>query len=192
MRNPFAKVRFRGVITRSPLLNPPDSIPQESQLLGIAQIGLGLAGFIGLFSVFRASGSWTCKDLGALRMLLDHALGLVAFAILPIMGVHIVGNRKILWQAASLLMSLFLALELGYNISTGYFGECERGPTKLFVYLFVPVTGFFCVSTFRNFLYGIPARFFRAVYWTLFNVGIQFYLLLLRIMTELSNAGSSP
>jgi hypothetical protein len=176
----------RARIAKSPLLSTAPNLTEEPQLLGIAQIGLGLAGFVGLLTVIRSgTGAWEPRDLKGLALLLDHALALVAFSLLPIVGVHLIGNRKLVWQVISVAVCLFLFWEVTTNCIAALHAKSGQGPSLLFWVIFVPLSTIFAVTILFNVKAGRPKLYYVALFWILSGVGIQFYLLLTRFLGNL-------
>jgi hypothetical protein len=169
--------KFRGDAD-VPLIN---NSPGEAQLFGLAGLGVGLMGFVSTISTFRpANATWSSRELAALNLIMDHALGLIALSLLPLISVHL-WNTRAAWRLMNIPLALFLAWELISNVSKAWtLMQIGQGPrhSVLFWGIFVPGTLLFTILTLSNIRKGSTANYILALYWVLSSVGIQFYLII--------------
>jgi hypothetical protein len=59
-------------------------VPSEVLLIGIATLGVTLAGFAGVVAVFRQDDTWTDVHAFRLRVLVRNSLGVMFMALLPL------------------------------------------------------------------------------------------------------------
>ena len=153
------------------------------QLLLLAELSVGLAGFSSIIVVFRrgASGhSWIPEDVFRLRIMLSHSLLGALFAIAPagLMGLGIPDNLVI--SSASLLLALFF----GTNLILGLrrFQALPAGSLSR------PIVGvlsfgslFFMAVAGLNAFFLLPSAglgpYVASVTWLLISAGVMFYRL---------------
>ena len=80
--------------------------------LGLAEIGVAIAGFSGIVAVFgaRSAGQWTPEDRLRLAFLLVCSLTVVFFSLLPFPMTALHLPVKALWRTASGLLAIWLIL----------------------------------------------------------------------------------
>lgn len=84
----------------------------ESFLLRLSQIGIVFAGFTSLVGAFRqASREWTPTEINGLKLMLEHNLAEVLFALLPFPLFYLFRSEQVVWGIASLFLVFFLAFE---------------------------------------------------------------------------------
>ena len=157
-------------------------LADEGILLILSQIGLGLAGFGGLISALRPSGqAWSLREIGAFSLLLEHALGLMLLALLPLVIRLFTNTERFAWQLSSAFLLLFLVVEILTQIlrviEYSKSGSPPRHPIA-FVAVFVLFTGTTAGLAATNLRVGQAARFIICLYWILFSGTLQFFLLI--------------
>ena len=60
------------------------AVPSEVLLIGIATLGVTLAGFAGVVAVFRENGTWTDVHSFRLRVLVRNSLAVMFMSLLPL------------------------------------------------------------------------------------------------------------
>jgi FtsH-binding integral membrane protein len=163
----------------------PDSLRKladEGLLLVLSQIGLGLAGFGGLISAFRPSGQpWSLREVGALSLLLEHSIGLMLLAILPLVVRYFVKTERRSWQISSAILFLLIIVEILTQVWRVF--EYTRsgsppGHPLLFIMVFLLVTGSVAGFAATNIRAGRSSRFISCLYWILISGTLQFWFLI--------------
>ena len=76
-------------------------MPSEVLLLGIATLGVTLAGFAGVVAVFRNDGSWTDIHAFRLNVLVRNSLAVMFMSLLPLVFFAGFGDERTAIGAAS-------------------------------------------------------------------------------------------
>ena len=87
-------------------------VPSEGLLIGIAQVGVAIAGFAGVVAAFRREAEWTPIQALRLRVLVQTSLGVMFMALVPSVFLSSFGDggRAIGW--ASGIAAIWIALTL--------------------------------------------------------------------------------
>ncbi|MDP2705517.1 MAG: hypothetical protein Q8O71_03970 [bacterium] len=89
---------------------------EEGFLLTLAQVGIAFAGFSGLITVFRKSEKpWTLIEIAAVKLILQHTLGLFCFSLLPVFIFYWHGSEKQIWRISSIALAGFFWVVFVYN-----------------------------------------------------------------------------
>lgn len=87
----------------------------ENILLVLAQIELGLAGFVGLISTFRKPQELKPNEKIGIKMIMESALCLLIFSIIPFLTISssIVGLQ--IWSISSIFLAIILTIRIIYQ-----------------------------------------------------------------------------
>ena len=77
------------------------TVPSEVLLIGIATLGVTLAGFAGVVAVFREDDTWTDVHSFRLRVLVRNSLGVRFMSLLPLVFLSGLGDERAAIGAAS-------------------------------------------------------------------------------------------
>jgi hypothetical protein len=93
---------------------------EEGFLLGIAQIGVTLAGFSGLVVAIRGAppNAWHPRDIWSLSWMFGTSLGAVFIGLLPLLLARLHLATSMVWRASGLVMCTFtLAFTIAMALS---------------------------------------------------------------------------
>ena len=76
-------------------------MPSEVLLIGIATLGVTLAGFAGVVAVFREDDTWTEMHSFRLRVLVRNSLAVMFMALLPLIFMTGFGDERVAIGVAS-------------------------------------------------------------------------------------------
>ncbi|HEV2249129.1 MAG TPA: hypothetical protein VGT60_01300 [Candidatus Limnocylindria bacterium] len=85
-------------------------MPSDVLLVGIATLGVTLAGFAGVVAVFRADDTWTDVHAFRLRVLVRNSLGVMFMALLPLVYLAGLEDDRAAIGAASGTAAAWMAL----------------------------------------------------------------------------------
>lgn len=152
----------------------------ESFLLTLAQIGLALAGFAGLISVFRKSGrDWIPQEVAGMKLIFEHTFAEVFFALLPFPLFYIFESEPRAWKLSSLLLACFFAFDFSINAIRLRKLTAKGAPPrrrKAFLYIFMPVTVLSAILQVLNlFVWGSVSNYIWGLLWLLVAPSVQFF-----------------
>lgn len=87
-------------------------MPSEVLLIGIATLGVTLAGFAGVVAVFRQDDTWTDVHTFRLRVLVRNSLGVMFMSLLPLVFLSGFGDERAAIGAASASSAAWMLLTL--------------------------------------------------------------------------------
>jgi len=87
-------------------------VPSEGLLIGIAQLGVALAGFAGVVAVFRREATRTEIQAFRLRVLVRNSLGVMFMALLPPVFFSASGDARVALGIASGSSTVWMVLTL--------------------------------------------------------------------------------
>lgn len=84
------------------------------QLLGVAEVGVALAGFTGIISVLGLRDSREFSEAKQMQawLMLEFGLGTVFFSLLPFVPANLGASEALIWFISSGTMAMFLAVHL--------------------------------------------------------------------------------
>jgi len=85
-------------------------VPSEVLLIGIATIGVTLAGFAGVVAVFRQDNTWTDVHSFRLRVLVRNSLAVMFMSLLPLLFFAGFGDERAAIGAASSSSAVWMLL----------------------------------------------------------------------------------
>ena len=85
-------------------------MPSEVLLIGIATIGVTLAGFAGVVAVFRQDNTWTDVHSFRLRVLVRNSLAVMFMSLLPLLFFAGFGDERAAIGAASSSSAVWMLL----------------------------------------------------------------------------------
>jgi hypothetical protein len=163
---------------------------EEGMLIGIAQIGMGFAGFGGLIAMFkRREEEWGALDVAGIQLILYHTLALVLTAVAPTVFFRIFGSRNISFGLTSAFLGIFLVSEFLRNFSLleklEKVGIKPHRPKRL-KYDFLLGSLVMSVLQFLNCLYFFSFELYViALFWLLYTSAVQFYFTLTRNLPKM-------
>lgn len=82
---------------------------EAETLRTLAEVGIALAGFTGIVAVLgrRARGDWTPVELARMRLLLEASLGVVFFALVPVLLQMAVRSQQAVWRLSNVFSAVF-------------------------------------------------------------------------------------
>ena len=87
-------------------------MPSEVLLLGIATLGVTLAGFAGVVAVFREDDTWTDVHSFRLRVLVRNSLAVMFMSLLPLLFFAGFGDERAAIGAASSSSAVWMLISI--------------------------------------------------------------------------------
>lgn len=87
-------------------------MPSEVLLIGIATLGVTLAGFAGVVAVFRVDDTWTDVHSFRLRVLVRNSLGVMFMSLLPLLFFAGFGDERAAIGAASSSSAVWMLISI--------------------------------------------------------------------------------
>lgn len=170
------------------------AITGESFLLGVAQIGLGFAGFSGLIISLRQapSQSWLPNEAAAMRFILGHCFGMMLLAFFPFLPAFLSWSEPAIWRASNLLMALFLAAQVviqSVRIRNAIRRESRPRSLMALIGCYMVPTAFLCITLIWASRVGSLSLFACGLVWLLLQSGIQFSVSLSVYMRSVAAVG---
>lgn len=158
----------------------------ESFLLCLAQIGLGFAGFGGLIITLRKENTaWSYRDTAGLKFILEHSLGIVLFAFIPLLFWYLFQVEQQTWRISNALLGIFFAWVFLVKIlrwrQLKKRGEFPRYP-KIFIFVYLVPMALFCIIEFVMTGRGSLFWYGFGLLLLLFQAFVQFWIFLTKHM----------
>ena len=139
----------------------------ESFLLGVAQIGMVLAGFGGVVAVFRHTHQhWLSREIMAVRFMFEHSFAVVFFSLVPFLFLYASIADVFIWKLVSFFLALFLVFEI-WITSFRLKQVTSRYPRLLKYTFFLPSLFFFEVEILNSILWGSLSIYALGLLWLL-------------------------
>jgi hypothetical protein len=87
-------------------------VPSEILLIGIATLGVTLAGFAGVVAVFRQDDTWTDMHAFRLRVLVRNSLAVMFMSLLPLLFFAGFGDERAAIGAASSSSAVWMLISI--------------------------------------------------------------------------------
>jgi hypothetical protein len=87
-------------------------VPSEVLLIGIATLGVTLAGFAGVVAVFRQDDTWTDMHAFRLRVLVRNSLAVMFMSLLPLLFFAGFGDERAAIGAASSSSAVWMLISI--------------------------------------------------------------------------------
>jgi len=87
-------------------------VPSEVLLIGIATLGVTLAGFAGVVAVFREDDTWTDVHSFRLRVLVRNSLAVMFMSLLPLVFSAGFGDARVAIGAASSSSAVWMLISI--------------------------------------------------------------------------------
>lgn len=161
----------------------------ESLLLTLAQIGLALAGFAGLVTVFRQAGrEWIPQEIAGMKLIFEHTFAEVFFAVVPFPLFYRLGSESTSWKISSFLLACFIVLNVLINARRSRKLIAQGTPPrrkKAFFFIFMPVTALvFILQILNTFIWGGVSNYIWGLLWLLVAPSVQFFHFILSFETS--------
>ena len=88
------------------------AVPSEVLLVGIATLGVTLAGFAGVVAVFREDDTWTDVHTFRLRVLVRNSLAVMFMSLLPLVFFAGIGDERAAIGAASVSSAAWMLISI--------------------------------------------------------------------------------
>src|SRR5438876_385164 len=148
----------------------------------VALVGVTLAGFTGVVTVFRSPASrWQPNEIAGLKWMLEHSFAAVFFALLPFALNEWICREPELWRVLCLLLAAFFVGELGIQV-VRFRRTPPRSPKVLG--LFMGITLLVLIFLVASAFGGSALRAGSiALIWLLVVAGAQFMFFVIRAST---------
>ena len=161
----------------------------EGLLLTLAQIGLALAGFAGLVTVFRQAGrAWIPQEIAGMKLIFEHTFAEVFFALIPFPFFYLLEAEPHVWKISSLLLACFIVFNVFINVRRSRKLVSQGTPPrrkKAFLYIFLPVTALiFALQILNAIIWAGVANYIWGLLWLLVAPSVQFFHFILSFETS--------
>ena len=159
----------------------------RDELLSIAEISIGIAGFSGVIAVFLQRGGLHRLDRARFVFLFAMAFITLALAYVPIVVSHLVDDVNQIWPYSSAVMIIVWFMTVGFGlryVNPALRGELEKEPNYPLLIIMIPsilnlgtqclnLSGWLWEPGFVAYLFGLFVYLYAA--------GLQFvYIILFR------------